>query len=111
MTVEPRDAATVIVVRPTEGGGYDVLMTRRPESMAFMGGTFVFPGGALDDADLAPAMAARSILSSDEARTRLGEDIGGDTALGLFCAGLRELYEEAGLLVARDERDHPVDPA
>jgi len=111
MPVTPRDAATVIVARPASDGTYDVLMTRRPESMAFMGGTFVFPGGALDEADTADTMAVRSLLTPDDALTRLGEDVPPHLALGLFCCALRELYEEAGLLLARDERDHPVDPA
>jgi glyoxylase-like metal-dependent hydrolase (beta-lactamase superfamily II)/8-oxo-dGTP pyrophosphatase MutT (NUDIX family) len=111
MAVTPRDAATVIVARPTPDGTYELLLTRRPESMAFMGGTFVFPGGALDEADSSAAMAHRSLLSADEARERLGEDIPPDMALGLFCCALRELYEEAGVLIARDDRGRPVDPA
>lgn len=106
----PRDAATVIVARPGPDGTYEVLLTRRPESMAFMGGTYVFPGGALDDADADPAMASRSALDATAAADRLGESIPPERALGLFCCALRELYEEAGLLVAtRDGR--PVDPA
>jgi glyoxylase-like metal-dependent hydrolase (beta-lactamase superfamily II)/8-oxo-dGTP pyrophosphatase MutT (NUDIX family) len=111
MAVTPRDAATVIVVRPIAGGTYELLLTRRPASMAFMGGTFVFPGGALDDADTSKAMADRSLLSAHDARERLGEDIPPDMALGLFCCALRELYEEAGLLLARDAGGRPVDPA
>ncbi len=111
MAVTPRDAATVIVARPARDGTYDVLLTRRPASMAFMGGTFVFPGGALDEADTSDAMAARSVLGRDEARTRLGENVAADVALGLFCAGLRELYEEAGLLIAHGESGRAVDPA
>jgi glyoxylase-like metal-dependent hydrolase (beta-lactamase superfamily II)/8-oxo-dGTP pyrophosphatase MutT (NUDIX family) len=106
----PRDAATVVVARPKPDGGYDVLMTRRPETMAFMGGTYVFPGGALDEADQADEMARVSNLQRDEARRRLGEEIEPERALGLFCCGLRELYEEAGLLVAMSG-ERPVDPA
>jgi glyoxylase-like metal-dependent hydrolase (beta-lactamase superfamily II)/8-oxo-dGTP pyrophosphatase MutT (NUDIX family) len=78
--------------------------------MAFMGGTFVFPGGALDDADSNLQMASRSSLTGDEAQQRLGEAIEPEKALGLFCCALRELYEEAGLLIATDG-EHPVDPA
>jgi glyoxylase-like metal-dependent hydrolase (beta-lactamase superfamily II)/8-oxo-dGTP pyrophosphatase MutT (NUDIX family) len=111
MAVTPRDAATVIVARPAQDGTYDVLLTRRPASMAFMGGTFVFPGGALDDADRSDAMAACSAIDRDQARTRLGEDVPADVALGLFCAALRELYEEAGLLIARGNNGRAVDPA
>ncbi len=111
MPATPRDAATVIVARPDPDGTYDVLLTRRPESMAFMGGTFVFPGGALDDADSSEEMAERSTLDRPTAHERLGEEIGADRALGLFCCALRELYEEAGLLLARDSRGQPVNPA
>lgn len=106
----PRDAATVVVARPKPDGGYDVLMTRRPETMAFMGGTYVFPGGALDDADQAPEMARVSNLQRDEATRRLGEELEPERALGLFCCALRELYEEAGLLLALSG-ERPVDPA
>jgi glyoxylase-like metal-dependent hydrolase (beta-lactamase superfamily II)/8-oxo-dGTP pyrophosphatase MutT (NUDIX family) len=111
MPITPRDAATVIVARPLQDGSYEVLLTRRPESMAFMGGTFVFPGGALDEADCAEAMAARSALGLAEAAERLGESIPPERALGLFCCAARELYEEAGILLARVESGREVDPA
>lgn len=110
MPAEARDAATVVLARPASHGSYEVLLTRRPETMAFMGGTYVFPGGALDDADGADALAARSALSREEARERLGEDIAPERALGLFCCGLREVYEEVGILLAYQGR-RPVDPA
>jgi 8-oxo-dGTP pyrophosphatase MutT (NUDIX family) len=44
---EPRAAATVIVLR---GGaaGLEVLLVRRNPAARFMGGVWVFPGGALD---------------------------------------------------------------
>lgn len=110
MASTPRDAATVILARPTDGGGYEVLLTRRPESMAFMGGAYVFPGGARDDGDSGDALTVRSALSAEEARDRLGEDIEPSRALGLFCAGVRELFEEVGVLLARDPAGRPVDP-
>jgi glyoxylase-like metal-dependent hydrolase (beta-lactamase superfamily II)/8-oxo-dGTP pyrophosphatase MutT (NUDIX family) len=106
----PRSAATVVVARPRPDGSYEVLLTKRPETMAFMGGTYVFPGGALDEADASDEMAARSVATRDEARERLGEDIDAAEALGLFCCALRELYEEAGILVAR-QGSNPVNPA
>src|SRR5712691_9945972 len=71
MPAAPRDAATVIRADPRPDGTYEVLLTQRPDTMAFMGGTYVFPGGALDDADASDALAARSALSRDEAVERL----------------------------------------
>jgi glyoxylase-like metal-dependent hydrolase (beta-lactamase superfamily II)/8-oxo-dGTP pyrophosphatase MutT (NUDIX family) len=111
MPPTPRDAATVILARPRDDGSYEVLLTGRPESMAFMGGTYVFPGGALDEADSAPEMAARSALDVAEASARLGESIDPERALGLFCCAVRELYEEAGVLLASEANGRPVDPA
>jgi len=59
MTVVPRKAAAVVLVRPSPtvdgpDGPAEVFLTRRPERMAFAGGNFVFPGGQLDPSDCAP---------------------------------------------------------
>ncbi|HEV2785546.1 MAG TPA: NUDIX domain-containing protein, partial [Solirubrobacteraceae bacterium] len=43
----PRPAATVIVVRDGTRG-LEVLLVRRNPAARFMGGVWVFPGGALD---------------------------------------------------------------
>lgn len=101
-----RDAATVIVVR-CRGDGYEMLLTRRPDSMKFMGGNWVFPGGACDDGD----EFAPSTLDSNEAMQRLG-DLSSDpaSALRLHVAGVREVFEEVGILLALDQSGHPVDP-
>jgi glyoxylase-like metal-dependent hydrolase (beta-lactamase superfamily II)/8-oxo-dGTP pyrophosphatase MutT (NUDIX family) len=52
--VVPRPAATVVLLRPGPDGP-EVLLTRRPSTMAFGPGLHVFPGGALDAADAADA--------------------------------------------------------
>jgi 8-oxo-dGTP pyrophosphatase MutT (NUDIX family) len=70
----PRQAATVILLR----GGADaleVLLVKRTPHARFMGGVWVFPGGAVDASE--------------------GE---GDTAHRV--AAVRELEEEAGIVVA-----------
>ena len=58
---EPRQAATAIVLRDSEGGPEVLLVERNPDSR-FMGGAWVFPGGAVhpDDADHA-ATAVREL--------------------------------------------------
>jgi 8-oxo-dGTP pyrophosphatase MutT (NUDIX family) len=66
---EPRPAATVILLR---GGAerLEVLLVRRNPAARFMGGAWVFPGGALDGSEDAQA------------------------------AGVREVFEEAGVTLA-----------
>jgi 8-oxo-dGTP pyrophosphatase MutT (NUDIX family) len=57
---EPRPAATVIVLR---GGsdGLEVLLVRRNPQARFMGGVWVFPGGALDGAEDHRTAAVREV--------------------------------------------------
>ena len=65
---EPRQAATVIVLR----GGADsleVLLVRRNPNARFMGGAWVFPGGALDGAEDHRAAGVREV--AEEAGVRL----------------------------------------
>jgi 8-oxo-dGTP pyrophosphatase MutT (NUDIX family) len=65
----PRVAASVIVLRDADSGPEVLLVQRNPEAR-FMGGAWVFPGGAVHDED--------------------------DDAAG---TGVRELEEEAGLAI------------
>jgi 8-oxo-dGTP pyrophosphatase MutT (NUDIX family) len=53
---EPRQAASIIVLRDSDAGPEVLLVQRNPEQR-FMGGAWVFPGGAVhaDDADHAAA--------------------------------------------------------
>ena len=92
-----RDAATVIVLR---GGADDphVLMGQRGATAAFMPDKFVFPGGAVDpeDADV-PLVSPLSILCQD----RLCEDSRPGMAAALAAATIRELWEEAGLIIGQ----------
>src|SRR3954447_2410368 len=68
----PRQAATVIVLR---GGGetLEVLLVRRTPAARFMGGVWVFPGGAVDtdegDGDEAHRIAALRELREEAAIT------------------------------------------
>ena len=109
----PRDAATVILLRDRSGGPYEVFLMRRHTNQAFMGGAYVFPGGRLDDADQDPGLAdCTGRLSATEARRLLQEPhLPGGAALGLFLAAIRETFEEAGVLLARDTAGRLLDMA
>jgi 8-oxo-dGTP pyrophosphatase MutT (NUDIX family) len=107
----PRDSATVVLLRDRRGGPYEVFLMRRHRKQAFMGGAYVFPGGSLDDGDTDPALAARADgISPADARRLLQEpDLPEATAFGLFLAAIRETFEEAGVLIARDAAGRPLD--
>jgi 8-oxo-dGTP pyrophosphatase MutT (NUDIX family) len=64
----PRQAATVIVLRGGEQT-LEVLLVKRTEKARFMGGVWVFPGGAVDenDGDRAHRAAAVRELSEEAA--------------------------------------------
>ena len=94
----PSKASTVIVVRGTSGGGFEVLMTRRHQQLQFLGGYLVFPGGGMEKTDHSERMLSRCRgLSQPEAQEQLGAGMSPDVALGYWVAAVRELFEETGV--------------
>jgi 8-oxo-dGTP pyrophosphatase MutT (NUDIX family) len=103
--LSPRPAATVITVRDAPNG-YEILMLRRNLNSEFVGGAYVFPGGGVDESDAGPAAQRLAFgLSDADASRRLALESGG---LAYYVACLRELFEEAGLLIACDADGGPV---
>jgi glyoxylase-like metal-dependent hydrolase (beta-lactamase superfamily II)/8-oxo-dGTP pyrophosphatase MutT (NUDIX family) len=97
--VTPRPAATLALLRDGERG-LEVLMMRRTHLAEFASGAYVFPGGAVDDSDHDPALAALARGIDDRQASRvLGVPHGG---LAYWIAAIRESYEEAGMLLAHD---------
>lgn len=100
-TVRPRDAASVMLLN-REGGCVRVLMGKRHSAHVFMPDVYVFPGGRRDagdhrigfGSDLHPfvlrALKVAGAGHLTDARAR-----------ALALAGLRELYEEAGIAVGQ----------
>ena len=96
-----REASTVMVVR--DAPDLQVFMLRRNLNSDFVGGAYVFPGGAVDPADRAPALLERCVDRDDAgASALLGIETGG---LGFWVAAIRETFEEAGVLFAHHRRD------
>ncbi|WCO66588.1 NUDIX domain-containing protein [Iamia majanohamensis] len=92
-----RDAATVLIVRDGDDG-LEVFMLRRNLRSDFVGGAYVFPGGAVDPPDRSLDLERWCEGRSDaEASTRLGVDEGG---LAFWVAAIRESFEESGVLLA-----------
>lgn len=97
--IVPALAATVVLLRPGRAG-LEVLLTRRPASMAFAPDMHVFPGGRVDPADGDPRLVARSVLSPSAAAVGLGGDLPPDLAIATYIAAIREVFEESGVLLA-----------
>ncbi len=103
--VRPRDAATLIIVRPADRTEKEprVLLGKRAASHKFMPNKFVFPGGRVDRCDgrivppndLHPAVMKRLMLGCSASRAR-----------ALALAAIRETYEETGLVLG--EPDSPT---
>ncbi len=100
-----RDAATVMLVRDG-ADGVEVFMLRRTLSAVFASGMYVFPGGAVDDADRSAEVGACCDgLTDDDASRQLEVASGG---LAYWIAAIRECFEEAGVLLARRPDGQPV---
>ena len=106
----PRDAATVVLLRPAgAGAGVEVLMLRRVAAMKFAPGAYVFPGGSGDPADYGAAVGWHG-PDPAEIGARLGASA--EMARALVCAAVRETFEEAGVLLAGAPDGGPVaDPS
>lgn len=104
-------AATIVLLRetaPDAPHGFEVFLVKRPATASFLADAFVFPGGRVDEDD----RAREWIGQCDDVSTfvrRGREDAGTELAHGV--AAIRELLEEAGVLLARGGDGVPVDDA
>jgi 8-oxo-dGTP pyrophosphatase MutT (NUDIX family) len=98
MSAIPRDAASVILVRRS-GEGEQALLIRRHASLAFAGGTWVFPGGKLEPSD-ASAETQEKLGLAGAALGAAGEPAEHAKVTGLIVAACRETFEETGVVLA-----------
>jgi ribonuclease/clavin/mitogillin len=83
MAATPKDAAAIILLK--DPADPKVFSVKRSPKLAFMGGFHTFPGGQLDKGDEGIKVAGQD--GEEDAKMRV-------------CA-VRELFEEAGILIAR----------
>jgi len=88
-----RPASTVVVLR--EGNPFEILMVRRNDTVAFMAGSYVFPGGRVDDADRP--------LASEPCRPAIFSDLSDAEESAYRTAAVRELMEEASVRISVDD--------
>jgi 8-oxo-dGTP pyrophosphatase MutT (NUDIX family) len=91
--VRPRHAASLLVWREA-GAATEILMGMRGARHRFMPNRLVFPGGAVDRADLSAPFATGLPLRTE---TGLHRNATEKLARGLGIAAARELLEETGL--------------
>lgn len=96
---QPRLASAVMLLRDTpDGRDIEVFMVRRVIQSDFMPDVYVFPGGSVSKDDAATELSegtcapVASSAADPEGRTALGK--------GIRAAAIRELFEEAGILLA-----------
>jgi 8-oxo-dGTP pyrophosphatase MutT (NUDIX family) len=98
----PRPATTVLLLRPSKPGNagspLEVFMVVRHHQIDAFSGALVFPGGKLEHADGDPRLRVRcgnaEKCSDEELRFRV--------------AGVREAFEECGVLLARTRGQRAV---
>jgi len=114
----PRDAATVMLVRPVARpaaarsaaagpvSGTEVYMLRRQRSMAFAPGAYVFPGGSVGDSDSEGGHGWAGPPAGQFA-SAVGLPAAGTEAL--IRAAVRETFEECGVLLAGRSAEAALD--
>jgi 8-oxo-dGTP pyrophosphatase MutT (NUDIX family) len=103
----PAPAATVIVLRDSATTP-EVFLVRRHEGTAFFSGAHVFPGGRVDAADR--DASAPAWCDGVEHAVRQLPGIGAAAAVAYHLAAARELFEEAGVLLARTRSGQFIAP-
>jgi 8-oxo-dGTP pyrophosphatase MutT (NUDIX family) len=110
--VEPRPAASVLLVRAAAPGArepLEVYMIRRNRGMKFLGGYYAFPGGKVDPGDGAPESVARCWGLTEEVAGDVFAETAGAPPLAFWMTAVRELLEESGVLLACDPQGRVVD--
>jgi 8-oxo-dGTP pyrophosphatase MutT (NUDIX family) len=97
---EPRLSASVILVRDGSAGLETFMVRRHAGSPAFPS-AYVFPGGTVRDDDLTLRVSDEDALTA-RMSTRSDSPVAPDQARALYVCAVRELFEEAGVLLVRD---------
>ena len=108
----PRPSSSVLLLRDgADGtGGLEVLMQRRHERNDVLANAYVFPGGKVDRADGEIEMMSRLDQPAATIHARMADNALDERgAVVYFAAACREIFEEAGLLLAVRADGSPVD--
>ena len=107
MIAEPKDAATAMLIRESHHSaeeGIEVLMVLRHPGSMFVPSCYVYPGGCLDEDDYSPEMENLCTgIDRKTAYSLINNISPPEKALGAWVAGIRETFEEVGLLLAYEK--------
>jgi 8-oxo-dGTP pyrophosphatase MutT (NUDIX family) len=100
LAATPRPSASVILVRdgPT---GLEAFMVRRHARSRAFASAYVFPGGTVRDDDRALPVKDAAALA-DAFNGRSDSPVSTEEAAAFYVCAVRELFEEAGVLLVRD---------
>ena len=101
MAVEPRPSASVIVVRDAPAG-LETFMVRRHARSPVAPSAYVFPSGTVRPDDLEAEYPPDVQTLADVLSARSDTPVESAQAAALYVAAVRELFEEAGVLLVRD---------
>lgn len=104
--IDPKDAASLIILRDTlEKESIEVLMVRRSRNASFVPDVYVFPGGSLEEGDYAQPMEKFcSGLNRNRLHGLFPDIKSPKKAMGAYVAAIRETFEEAGIILAYEEK-------
>jgi 8-oxo-dGTP pyrophosphatase MutT (NUDIX family) len=102
--VSPRPSASVILVRDASHG-LETFMVRRHARSPVAPSAYVFPGGTVRADDVSPA-DSDGLAQALSARS--DSPVTPDEAGLFYVSAVRELFEEAGVLLARDSENRLV---
>jgi len=98
-------ASTVVLLRGDHP--FEVFLVQRSDSIAFLGGAHVFPGGRVDPSDHSHdfiggvrLQADQHVATTETIAARM-PDVPPEVAIAHSVAAVRELFEEAGVLLGR----------
>ena len=98
--VVPVRASTLILVRG-EGDKFKVYLLKRSSQSGFMPGNYVFPGGVVDPEDRNVDFWQRHIDQESAPVMTFGGGLNDEDIVSHGIAAIRETFEEAGVLLAR----------
>ncbi|MFW9829150.1 MAG: hypothetical protein ACFFEY_16360 [Candidatus Thorarchaeota archaeon] len=114
MPVEPKIAATVVLLRERETDSesddnckFEVFMVKRHKNARFMGEHHVFPGGGIEAQDLTLKSRAR-IIGPDKEILNTIKEVCEEPFIPWIIA-IRELFEETGILIATKDGDDIIE--